>query len=343
MNFTKVRSIWWSGTCYHLEQLNAIISSNDIESYAYILHDKDKQENNDELKKPHYHYLVHFYTNQRGAWFKNFSTDDMGIVFAQPTNTPQAAFDYLIHDTPTCKKQGKHLYSPDERISTIETLDEPEKDEDEHAALYADIMALVNKELSWSEFIKRKPKRIHMISNIKTAHDLLRQEYRFDNTFRKLDITYIYGTTAKGKTRYVMEKYGYKNVYRVTKYDHTAFDQYKGQDVVVFEEFRSSFKIEDMLNYMDGYPLMLPSRYNDKEACYTKVYITTNWTLDEQYPNVQSSHPSTWQAFLRRIQTVYDFDKSKDIPVNKSTGELKTKQLKVSDLRPIENNGDLPF
>ena len=156
-------------------------------------------------------------------------------------------------------------------------------------------------------------------------------------------ITYIYGTTEKGKTRYVMEKYGYKNVYRVTKSDHTAFDRYKGQDVIIFEEFRSSFKIEDMLNYLDGYPLMLPSRYNDKEAAYTKVFITTNWPLSEQYKNMQTLHPSTWAAFLRRIGTVYNFDVSKDIPVNKLTGEIRTTQTKIFDLKPIDNDGNLPF
>ena len=341
MDYSRILSTWWSGTCYHLEQLNAIITSPDIYCYAYILHDKDKQENSDELKKPHYHFLVKFQQNQRGSWFKAFATDDMGLVFVQRCSIPKSAYDYLIHDTPTCKKQGKYLYDASERISTIENLDTPEN-EDEHTALYADIMSLVNKEISWRDFLQKKPKRIHMISNIKTAHDLLRQEYKFDDIFRHLDITYIYGTTAKGKTRFVMEKYGYKNVYRVTKYDHTAFDRYNGQDVVIFEEYRSSFKIEDMLNYLDGYPLMLPSRYNDKEACYTKVYITTNWALSEQYKNIQTSHPSTWQAFLRRIKTVYNFDKSKDISVSKLTGELLTKQTKLSDLIPIDDD-NLPF
>ena len=134
--------------------------------------------------------------------------------------------------------------------------------------------------------------------------------------FRKLEVTYIYGQTEKGKTRYIMDKYGYKNVFRVTKSDpktgHTAFDGYRGQDVIVFEEFRSGFKIEDMLNYLDGYPLVLPSRYNDKEAAYTKVYIVSNWTLEQQYKNIQSEHPTTWQAFCRRIHKVLNFDGNRE-------------------------------
>ena len=202
--------------------------------------------------------------------------------------------------------------------------------------LLADIKQLINKEITWHELIERKPKRIHMIGNIKTAFDLLNREGKFNNIFRKLEVTYIFGRTEKGKTRYIMDKYGYTNVYRVTKYDHTAFDTYKGQDVVVFEEFRSSFKIEDMLNYLDGYPLMLPSRYNDKEAAYTKVYIVTNWTLEQQYKNVQSEHPTTWQALNRRIHSIYDFDNNREHNLKQSP------QTQMRALTPEEAEG-LPW
>lgn len=116
-----------------------------------------------------------------------------------------------------------------------------------------------------------------------------------------------------------------------------------GKTLLLSREFRSSFKIEDMLKYLEGYPLMLPLRYNNKVACYTKVYIITNRALCEQYKNVQTQYPTTWAAFLRRIKTVYNFDKSKEIPVNKLTGELRIKQMKLADLIPIEDDGDLPF
>jgi hypothetical protein len=172
MDYSKIRSNWWSGTCYHKEQLDAIITAQDIRHYAYILHDKDKKENSGELKKPHYHFLVHFEQPQRGAWFKAFSTDDMGIVFYERCSIPKSAYDYLIHDTPACKKVGKYLYNPSERISTIENLDTPDN-EDENTALYADIMSLLDGEITWHELIKKKPKRIHMIANIKVAYDLL--------------------------------------------------------------------------------------------------------------------------------------------------------------------------
>ena len=45
------------------------------------------------------------------------------------------------------------------------------------------------------------------------------------------------------------QKYGYSNVYQVTNYEH-PFDGYQGQNVIIFEEFRSSLKIDDMLKFL---------------------------------------------------------------------------------------------
>ena len=107
-----------------------------------------------------------------------------------------------------------------------------------------------------------------------------------------------------------MDTFGYENVFRVTDYLH-PFDTYEGQDVLLFEEFTSSLRIQDMLNYLDGYPLKLPARYSDKQACFTKVFITTNAELTNQYPNVRDENRETWFAFLRRIKKVIWY-KSKD-------------------------------
>ncbi len=122
--------------------------------------------------------------------------------------------------------------------------------------------------------------------------------------WRDLDVTYITGETGDGKTRYVMDKYGYSNVFRLTDYSsERPWDNYHGQDVVIFEEFRSQIKIENMLNWLDGYPVELPARYANKLAHFTKVYIISNWRLEEQYQKIQQYYQSTWQALLRRIGT----------------------------------------
>lgn len=138
--------------------------------------------------------------------------------------------------------------------------------------------------------------------------DLIQDKYKKENRFLK--VIYQCGETGTGKTRGVMEKFGYENVYRITDYEH-PFDSYALQDTIVFEEFRSSLKIEQMLNYLDLYPVMLPSRYANKVACYHNVYINTNWQLKEQYENTQEKYHQTWQAFLRRIDEVHIFENNK--------------------------------
>lgn len=41
-----------------------------------------------------------------------------------------------------------------------------------------------------------------------------------------------------------------------------------------------------MLNYLDDYPLLLPYRYFNRQACYTKAFLITNVPPDSQYMNI---------------------------------------------------------
>ena len=143
--------------------------------------------------------------------------------------------------------------------------------------------------------------------------DKIRQDFlveKFASEWRNVEVTYIQGVTGTGKTRGIMDKYGYKNVCRVKKDDY-GFNSYIAQDVVIFEEFRNTFKIEDMLDYLDGYPSEGRALFGKRQLGYTKAFICSNWKLEEQYKSIQEEHPTTWQAFLRRINKIIlkDFDK----------------------------------
>lgn len=146
--------------------------------------------------------------------------------------------------------------------------------------------------------------------------DVIRQTFlsdRFTTENRKLSVSYIFGATGTGKTRGIYQKHNAQDIYRITNYRNgrgVSFDGYFGQDVLVFEEFNSQIPIEDMLNFLDIYPVYLPARYADKIACFTQVYITSNIPLAAQYKDVQIYRPETWQAFLRRIHTVTEYRKS---------------------------------
>lgn len=133
---------------------------------------------------------------------------------------------------------------------------------------------------------------------------------KFGKEWRDVEVTYIEGVTGTGKTRGIMDKYGYTNVYRISKDDY-SFSTYTAQPVCVFEEFRNTFQLTDMLNLLDGYPVQGRAMHGFRQLGYNKVFICSNWKLYEQYQNIQAEHPQDWQAFLRRINKIIikEFDK----------------------------------
>lgn len=182
------------------------------------------------------------------------------------------------------------------------------------------------------------------IDKVRTT--LLTEEYK-EKIKENMKIIYIYGATGTGKTRGVLKKEGAKNVYRVTDYQH-PFDGYSCQPVLVFDEFRSGIRISDMLNYCDIYPIELPARFSNKFACYERVYIISNWSLEQQYESVQKESPESWKAFLRRINEVHvyhsDFTIDKYSTIEDYLHRNKVKET-VTTFQTItkEDQLDLPF
>lgn len=164
------------------------------------------------------------------------------------------------------------------------------------------VLELLQAGASNREIVFAIPDTYKQIDKIERTRSMLR-DADFAENWRDLETTYIFGTSGSGKTRSVMDRYGYRNCYRVTDYKH-PFDTYDGQDVIIFEEFRGNLRHGDMLNYLDGYPLLLPCRYFNRQACYTKVYIITNIPPDKQYENVDRE---SVKAFYRRIHKVQQY------------------------------------
>lgn len=141
----------------------------------------------------------------------------------------------------------------------------------------------------------------------------VREQFRYDlnkSNERKVVVTYIYGPPGCGKTRYIVNKYGYGTFYRMTNYRKNCFDYYDNEKVIVFDEFDSSLPITEMLNYLDVYPVQLPCRYSNKLANYDEVYIISNLKLFEQYQIIQEEKPLQFQALLRRIHKIIRFDEN---------------------------------
>ncbi len=127
---------------------------------------------------------------------------------------------------------------------------------------------------------------------------------------RDVKALYLHGKTGVGKTRTLWETYG-ANMYRVSNYAH-PWDSYKGESVLVLDEFYGgNIAFDLLLNVLDRYPLELPARYANKNACWTTVAVVSNVPLSEQYAEVQASNPRGWQALLRRFAgEVYELDEA---------------------------------
>ncbi len=172
------------------------------------------------------------------------------------------------------------------------------------------------------EIIEEHPNLAFRIREIEVLRQtILSEKYSAEN--RKLEVYYLYGSTGAGKTWGIFKDNDPREICRITDYggrNGVRFDAYHCQSILVFEEFHSQIPISTMLNYLDIYPLTLPARYTDRTACYTKVYLTSNVPLDEQYRDIQRYQWETWKAFLRRITNIIEYLPDGSTVIHKEPG-----------------------
>ncbi len=239
------------------------------------------------------------------------------------------------------KRTQARLYCMDEETRISPTYYEyGEFIEDGERTDLTDIMRDIENDISFYDLSKKHGNRFIRVMKWAKEYRQAYLENKYKRQFRKMQVFYIYGSAGCGKTSYVFGKYGYDDVYRTTNYEFGWIDDYNGEKVLFLDEFRSSFKISEILDYLDGQPIRIHGRHFNRVACYDTVYIVSNIPLTEQYTKIQQSEPATWAALLRRITAVYNFDISKETPVNKHTGKL---QQKAITLIPIDDDSESPF
>lgn len=223
------------------------------------------------------------------------------------------------------RKEGKYLDSDKKETNIPETFEEwgemPQDKATKNETVSEQVLEMVKNGCSNIEIINAFASYGTKINQLNT----LRQEFfndKYSKEDRNINVTYIFGDTGSGKTRFVMNSFDYTDIYKVSNYEH-PFDSYNGQKVLLLDEFRSGFPISDLLQFLDRYPCRLPARYTDKVACYTDVFIISNEDLSEQYKTIQIEKPESFKALLRRIDKVLHFKKN-DIPFDCSDAPIIT-------------------
>lgn len=260
-----------------------------------------------EEQTPHTHI---FLCSKNAIMFSTIQKRFYGAHIEPARGTCQENRDYI-------RKEGKYIDSDKKETNLIYTFEEfgemPIERKGSNENISSQVLQMLKDGYNNLEIIDNFPSYLTKVAHL----DKMRQTIMASsnaNIFRNLKVSYIYGETETGKTRYVLDKYGYENVYKVTNYEH-PFDGYENQDVILFDEFRSSLPLKDMLQYLDGYPCRLPARYADRQACYTKVYLISNIPFEKQYTNIQEIENKSFIALKRRINKFLNFKKiNNDLP-----------------------------
>lgn len=254
---------------------------------------------------PHTHIYVAF---KNAVMFSTMQQRFYGAHIEAAKGTHRENRDYI-------RKEGKWRDTDKAETNLSETFEESGELPEEPGRRIKQSEAIYSMIVNGSsdvEIMNAYPSAYNHLPNIQRARQaVLFEKYRKIRR-TKLKVYYIWGKSGTGKTSGILDAHGDENVYRVTNYKH-PFDGYAGESVILFDEFRSSLPLADMLEYLDIYPVSLPSRYADKVACYETAYIVSNYPLEKQYPEVQRDCPEDWAPFMRRINGgVYEIGASSD-------------------------------
>ena len=136
-------------------------------------------------------------------------------------------------------------------------------------------------------------------------HTELYMKYCEEESVRtELEVINIYGSSGKGKTRYVYEKE--TNVFRPINYKW--WEGYDGHEVVLLDDIRKDYcKFHELLTLLDIYPFRVECKGGSRQLRAKKIYITTPIPLVETWRNDWRSDEDIYQL-SRRIHTTINID-----------------------------------
>lgn len=264
----------------------------------------------------HFHLYIKFKNPQ--------STDIVSKQFANAhieiirNSTSRENRDYV-------RKEGAYLDSDKKSTNHIETFyesNECPEDGQEHQGARNDIstmIALVENGASNMEIVQAVPSMALRIPAIEQYRQAYWEEQ--GKEYRDMTVWYIYGKTRTGKTSYAYQSHDASEIYSVTDYKGNGiWDKYDTARtrILLLDEYRSALPFSLLLAICDGQPLTLNCRYSNRVCLHNTVYIISNISLSQQYPNIQHEEPESWKALLARIKNVrhyYDVGKYKDYTI----------------------------
>jgi hypothetical protein len=186
------------------------------------------------------------------------------------------------------------LWFPLDTVSTTELLKEA------HEEIFAGLKTV-------DEIIAEKPLLARSFAALDRMETARRNNFMkpFQGQTRQVRTVYLQGPTKAGKSTWVRSDCPNwaQELYTVSD-GKNPWDKYQGQRAILFEEFRETLPLAEMLKILDQWPHQLSARYSNLWACWDTVYLTSNWLLGEQYQRDEKVLPADVRAFQGRIDEV---------------------------------------
>lgn len=115
-----------------------------------------------------------------------------------------------------------------------------------------------------------------------------------------IEVHVRWGEPGVGKTKYVLDKHGSRNVYcpKIKKDGQMWWNGYRGQPVILINEFNGQIAWEEFLELIDRYPVLLEVKGDMAWRKCTHIYITSNFHPDSWYGGIKMA------AMYRRFTSV---------------------------------------
>lgn len=299
-----------------IDSLNDLLNNATIEKYAYIKHDKDTNDDGS-FKHNHYHIFIKL-KNPRNVFEITNKYVPNNFVRKIKSNW-NYALQYLIH----YNAPDKFQYNEDDVIANFNYKEELNKSIKQTTLLktrsWDDIFIMMNennvKEYNIHKYIT-KAEYIKYQSKIKKAFEFDYTEMMNGNKSANMKVIFISGPSGSGKTSYANYILGQKNNNLVEEdifistdsYD--PLDGYKGQPVVILDEFRANQwdlpKFLAMIN--NNTRTATKSRFSNKKfICHTLI-ITSLHSIHQFSDSFINTKDEDMFQLFRRIKTCINFN-----------------------------------
>lgn len=269
-----------------------------IEQWAYVLHDKDVDDNGNK-KRPHWHIICRLKYPQQTALYAHLF--DVPEHFVNKIKGKWSdVCKYLIHENAPTKFQ----YSVEEVKTNFDFITEKNKSFNSRVGeIIHGITTGVIRDFNITDYVL-DGEFVKYGMAIKRSFEYRRKLVLKDGG-KNMDVIFITGEPGVGKTTYAKAMAGQlKYSCFVAGGSRDPFDGYAGQDCVILDDLRpDEHHISDLLKMTDNHTASLvSSRYFNKVINEIKLMIITSVrSVEDFYKAALFSEPELADQLCRRV------------------------------------------